>query len=247
MFQFFTEYEINEDTAQITGTDVNHIRNVLRMNPGDRIRLCDAAENMFIAEISSVGADAVTVNIIEKEASSNELPGRITLYQALPKGDRMDNIIQKTTELGVHAIVPVRMQHCVVKLDEKKAAAKVERYSKIAESAAKQCKRNFIPEVHPVMDFKAAVSKAVGESRVIVPYEHAGGMTETKKVFESLKSGEDISYFIGPEGGFADSEIEELINSGADVISLGSRILRTDTAAITALSLLMYHLEARWD
>lgn len=243
MFQFFTEYEINSDTALITGTDVNHIRNVLRMGQGDEIRICDIAENIYLARIEDIDTDEVRVRIISRQETSNELSARINIYQALPKGDRMDTIIQKTTELGICRIVPVRMKHCVVKLDDKKAEAKTKRYEKIAQSAAKQCKRNFIPKVEPVMDFNDAVDEAFSRGRVIVPYEHAGGMDDTKRVFESIEADGNISYFIGPEGGFDDTEIESLISKGADVISLGKRILRTDTAAITTLSLIMYHLE----
>ncbi|MCR4841693.1 MAG: 16S rRNA (uracil(1498)-N(3))-methyltransferase [Eubacterium sp.] len=243
MFQFFTGEEVIGDTVTITGSDVNHIRNVLRMKPGDLIRVCDVAGNTYQARIGSIDKDSVEALVTDRELSTNELATRVTLFQGLAKGEKMETIIQKAVELGVTEVVPVSMKNCVVKLDEKKAAKKVERYQAISESAAKQSKRSVIPRVSPVMTFVDALTKARSMDRILVPYEHASGMEDSRKAFESLRLNESVGIFIGPEGGFDPAEITALLMNKAEVFSLGSRILRTETAAICALSLVMYHLE----
>ncbi len=245
MHQFFVEDEqVGKEYITITGGDVNHIKNVLRMRSGERIRISSASGESFFCEIAELGEDFVQADIVDENAPDTELASRIYLFQALPKGDRMDYVVQKAVELGVYEIIPVAMKYCVVKLDEKKALKKVSRWQAIAESAAKQAKRSMIPEVKPVMSYEEAVAHA-GECDVrLVPYENEKGMEATRDALAKLAPGKSVSIIIGPEGGFAPEEIAAARGVGMDVISLGRRILRTDTAAICALSMVMMKLEA---
>ncbi|MCI5492637.1 MAG: RsmE family RNA methyltransferase, partial [Lachnospiraceae bacterium] len=166
----------------------------------------------------------------------------IFLFQALPKGDRMETVIEKAVELGVYEIIPVAMKYCVVKLDEKKAANKVKRWQAIAESAAKQSKRSMIPRIHDVMTYREALQYASECEVRLVPYENARGMQGTREALEEVRPGRSVSVIIGPEGGFAEEEIAAA-RENMQEISLGKRILRTDTAGICTMSLLMMRLE----
>lgn len=245
MHQFFVEsHQISEKYVTITGDDVKHIRNVLRMRPGEEIRVSDGQGADYFCEIESVGQDAVSARILDKEATDTELPNRIYLFQALPKGERMEYVIQKAVELGVHEIIPVEMKYCVVKLDDKKKEKKVVRWQEIAKSAAKQAKRSRIPKVKQVMSYKEAVAYAQECDICLVPYENEEGMKATQEVLDRIHIGESISVMIGPEGGFAEEEIA-YVRDSMDVISLGRRILRTDTAAITTMSMLMLEIEMK--
>ena len=225
MYQFFIEDEnAAEDFVTIEGSDVNHIKNVLRMKPGEKIRVCTRNGQNYFCSISDITESFVRADILEKEAESTELPCRIYLFQGLPKNDKMEWIIQKTVELGVYEVIPVTMKNCVVKLDDKKAKSKVTRWQAIAESAAKQSKRSLIPEVKMPMSYKEAVAYAKG----------------------LIEKGESVAVFIGPEGGFAPEEIE-MVRDEMQLISLGRRILRTETAGIAALAILGYQLESQTD
>ena len=245
MYQFFIEDEnAAEDFVTIEGSDVNHIKNVLRMKPGEKIRVCTRNGQNYFCSISDITESFVRADILEKEAESTELPCRIYLFQGLPKNDKMEWIIQKTVELGVYEVIPVAMKNCVVKLDDKKAKSKVTRWQAIAESAAKQSKRMYVPEITNVMSFKQAVDYAKALDVVLFPYELADGMKKTKEIISQINRGQSVAIFIGPEGGFEESEVE-LAKEEADaqVITLGKRILRTETAGLTVLSILMYTLE----
>lgn len=244
MYQFFVEdAQIGKEFITITGSDVNHIKNVLRMKSGEKIRVSSKQGGDYYCEISELGDDFVQADIIDSEAAGTELPAKIFLFQALPKGDRMETVIQKAVELGVYEIVPVAMKYCVVKLDAKKAENKRKRWQAIAESAAKQSKRSCIPVVREVMSFAEAIDYAK-ECRInLVPYENERGMAATKEVLSELKKDTSVSVMIGPEGGFAEEEIARVREENMQIISLGKRILRTDTAAISTLSLLMLQLE----
>ena len=168
---------------------------------------------------------------------------KIYLFQGLPKGDKMELIIQKAVELGVHEIIPVSMNRCVVRLDEKKASSKQKRWQTIAEAAAKQSKRGIIPEIRKVLSFEQALFYANDMQVKMLPYELANGMEETKKVIASIRPGDKIAVWIGPEGGFDKQEVSKASACGFYPISLGKRILRTETAGMTVLSILMYHME----
>ena len=183
------------------------------------------------------------MDIKEIKPAVTELPVRITLFQALPKKDKMELVIQKAIELGATRVVPVKAKRCVVKLDDKKEQKKISRWQTIAEAAAKQSKRGIIPKVQDVMNFREAIEYSGCAKIKMIPYELSEGMDQTRKLIEGLKPGEDIAIFIGPEGGFDKEEIEMASDNGISPITLGRRILRTETAGMTVLSILMYHLE----
>ena len=243
MYQFFVpDRQIAEPLVTIEGSDVNHIKNVLRMKCGEKIRISSEAGINYFCEIAAIEDSFVSARILEKDEAGTELPNKIYLFQGLPKGDKMELIIQKAVELGASEIIPVAMKNCVVKLDDRKAAAKVARWQGIAESAAKQSKRSVIPKVRMPMSYREAVQEAMSMDRRLVPYENERGMQATREAVEAVKPGESVGIFIGPEGGFAPDEIDA-VKEDMQLISLGRRILRTETAGFTALAILMYHLE----
>ena len=243
MYQFFVENsQIGDTHIKITGEDVNHIKNVLRMKPGEQVRISNQQGEDYFCEIGSMEKEQVTARILYKDHESKELPVKIYLFQGLPKGDKMEWIIQKAVELGVYEIIPVAMRNCVVKLDEKKAACKIRRWQAIAESAAKQSKRSIIPNIHEVMTFSEAADYAATMDFRLLPYENERGMEHTRQVIGGLKKEGSLAVFIGPEGGFDAKEIEA-VKDKVELLSLGNRILRTETAGMTMLSILLYHLE----
>lgn len=246
MYQFFIDAdEIMEDGIHVRNSQsVNHIKNVLRMKPGEKIRFCcEEKEKEYTCSILSLSGDEVIAAIEDIDGENRELPCEIVLYQGLPKGDKMELIIQKAVELGARRIVPVSMKRCIMKLDDKKAKKKVDRWNMIAESAAKQSKRNRIPEVSDPMTLKQALAEAKDLEGLLIPYEDARGMGHTRQVLNEMKEKKSIGIFIGPEGGFEESEVEAVREAGGEVITLGHRILRTETAGMTTLSILMYLLE----
>ena len=245
MYQFFVEpSQIQDKKIIITGSDVNHIKNVLRMKPGEKIAGSNGIDGReYRCGIEAFAEDTVvcTLRFIKEEGV--ELPSPIYLFQALPKADKMELIVQKAVELGVHEIIPVAAKRCVVKLDEKKAAGKASRWQGIAEAAAKQSKRGVIPVVRSPLSFQEAVNLAGDMDVRLIPYELAEDMAHTRSVIEAVKPGQSIAVFIGPEGGFEEREIQTAISAGIEPVTLGKRILRTETAGLTVLSWLMYHLE----
>lgn len=245
MYQFFVEpSQIQDRKIIITGNDVNHIKNVLRMKPGEEIAVSNGIDGReYRCGIEEFAEDTVvcTLRFIKEEGV--ELPSHIYLFQALPKADKMELIVQKAVELGAYEIIPVAAKRCVVKLDEKKAANKVNRWQGIAEAAAKQSKRGVIPVVHTPVTFQEAVNLARDMDVRLIPYELAEDMTHTRALIEAIKPGQRIAVFIGPEGGFEESEIQTALSVGIEPITLGKRILRTETAGFTVLSWLMYRLE----
>lgn len=267
MYQFFVEEnQIAGDRIAILGSDVNHIKNVLRMKTGERVRvsvrggfMSDDAQSgqpsrSYFGTIDGITEDEVTVCIESEDETGTELSNRIYLFQGLPKGDKMEMIIQKAVELGVYEIIPVAMKNCVVKLDAKKADSKVKRWQAISESAAKQSKRTIIPQVQMPMTWKEALKKAEALDVVLVPYENERGMAATREVMQNVKAGQSIGIFVGPEGGFAPEEIEGIVpeqkgiadakdNGKIHRISLGRRILRTETAGLATLSMLVFCLD----
>lgn len=242
MYQFFVNSsQVTAQEVTIVGNDVNHMKNVLRMKPGEEIQVNDG-EHTWLCEVKELRADAVTASIKE-QVENSELPGRIYLLQGLPKADKLESIIQKSVELGAYEIVPVAMKRCVVKLDERKQDAKRKRWQAIAESAAKQAKRSMIPDVSPVMSYKEALAYAGSMDVLLLPYEHADGMKRTRDILYSIKPGASIGILIGPEGGFDEEEVELAKQQGAEVITLGKRILRTETAGPAVLAMLGLCLE----
>ena len=248
MYHFFIKNEnIAENRVMIEGNDYNHAVNVLRLRPGEKVLLSDEEGRDLYCTVSSERDEKekilwLTVDRVSEE--NHELPARITLYQSLPKSDKMELIIQKATELGVTEIVPVESRNCIAKLEPKKAAAKATRWQSIAEAAAKQSKRSVVPEVREPMPFVEAVKEAESRGSLsLIPYEEERGMAGTCRAIIEFIPGADISVFIGPEGGYDPMEIRFSENHGVLPISLGKRILRTETAAITVLSLIMIRLE----
>lgn len=245
MYQFFVEpSQIQGKKIIITGSDVNHIRNVLRMKPGEEIAVSNGIDGReYRCGIEEFAGDTVvcTLRFIKEEGV--ELPCEIYLFQALPKADKMELIVQKAVELGVREIIPVAAKRCVVKLDEKKAAGKVNRWQGISEAAAKQSRRGVIPVVHAPVSFREAVETARDMDVRLIPYELAKDMSHTRSLIEAVEPGQRIAVFIGPEGGFEESEIQAALAAGIEPVTLGRRILRTETAGLAVLSWLMYHLE----
>ena len=185
----------------------------------------------------------VKARILFTEKNGSELPNRLVLFMGLPKFEKMELIIQKAVELGASEIVPVVTARTVVKLDAKKAGAKQERWQAIAEAAAKQSKRAVIPDVKPVMSFKDALKEAAALDKLLIPYEKAEGMAATKAVLSDIKPGESVGVFIGPEGGFEKEEVQQAADAGFIPVTLGRRILRTETAGPALIAWLMFTLE----
>ena len=246
MHHFFVNPEQVEDgLIRITGSDVNHIKNVLRIRQGEEMLVSDGTGRDYLCQAEELAGQEVTVRILETEEEGRELPSRIWLFQGLPKSDKMEFIIQKAVELGAAGIVPVSTRNTVVKLDQKKEETKVKRWQAIAESAAKQSKRSLVPGVSGIMTLKEAFDyvESQGFSVRLIPYEHEAGMDGTKTELDAAGPGQDIAVFIGPEGGFDEREIELALSKGVRPISLGRRILRTETAGLALLSVLMMRLE----
>ncbi len=243
MYHFFIQPEqVAAQEVTILGSDVNHIKNVLRMKTGEKICVNDGSHE-YLCSIAQLETESVTATIEQVSDKTSELPAKIVLFQGLPKADKMETIIQKCVELGVYEIVPVQMKRCVVKLDSKKEEAKRKRWQAISESAAKQAGRGLIPEVHPLMTYKEALAYAAGMEHVLVPFEHAKNMEATRTALSAVKPGEQAAIFIGPEGGFENDEVAQAENQGAQAITLGRRILRTETAGMAVLAMLGYVLE----
>ena len=246
MYRFFVEpTQIQGKKIIITGSDVNHIRNVLRMKIGEEIAVSNGVDNReYRCGIEEYTDHEVVCTLRFIKEDGVELPAKIYLFQGLPKADKMELVIQKAVELGAYEVIPVAAKRCVVKLDEKKAEAKVSRWQGIAEAAAKQSKRGVIPTVRGVMSMQEAIKYARGMDIKLIPYELAEDMQHTRTVIEAIKAGENIAVFIGPEGGFEESEVQDALEAGIEPITLGRRILRTETAGLTVLSWLMYQLES---
>lgn len=247
MYQFFVEADqisIPDRRVIICGPDVNHIRNVLRMKIGEEISVSNGQDGKeYRCGIVAIDDDEVLCQLRFIKESAVELPCRIHLFQALPKGDKMEMIVQKAVELGVWEIIPVAAKRCVVKLDPKKAAAKTARWQGIAEAAAKQSKRAVVPDVTQVSSFSEAAERASGMDVRLIPYELAEDMSKTRRLLEGIGPGQEVALFIGPEGGFEESEIKLALDKGLEPITLGRRILRTETAGMTVLSWLVYLLD----
>ena len=246
MQKFFVEgNQIENNIIYIQGTDVNHISNVLRLDKKEKIQICNknTLEN-YIVQIEEIQKEKIITNIVEKLQTTVEPNVEIHLYQGLPKADKMELIIQKTTELGIYKIIPIDMTRCVVKLDEKDTKKKIERWQKIAEGAAKQSKRDIIPKIENKVKLKDLTDKIKEYDIFIVAYEEETTKT-LKQVLKKLenKNNYKIGILIGPEGGIDSKEIEILKENGAVITTLGKRILRTETAPIAMVSNILYELE----
>ena len=245
MYRFFVEPSaINDGCISIEGQDAHHIKNVLRMKLGDEIYISCGDEWEYACEISELTGKRVVASITDIQKTGRELKSKITLYQCMPKKDKFEQIIQKAVELGAYEIVPVISSRCVVKLKGEKSASKGERWNSIASAAAKQAKRLIEPVVHSPISFEEAVRSAAQKDAAFIPYERADGMNNTRRAFGQIKSGQSVGVIIGPEGGFDEKEVRTAIDAGVKSVTLGKRILRTETAGIAVLSVLMYLLES---
>ena len=245
MNRFYTRPEnIREGQAWLDADACNHMKNVLRMQPGDEFVLCDGEGRTYLCSITSFASQSVVAKILDMSKEYHELPVKIVLYQGLPKKDKMELIIQKAVELGASEIVPVMTKRCVAKLeDPKKEARKLERWNAIAKSAAEQSRRDVIPVVRPVMSFADAIREMSSLSTGILPYEEAEDMKQTAEVLREAALGQSVGILIGPEGGLEGSEVQEAMALGIRPVTLGRRILRTETAGLVTLSMLMYEIE----
>lgn len=232
----------NEDNILIEGQDAKHIKNVLRYKVGDKIDVCDEFGVRYETLLEKFENDKVLLKIVLKKEFEQESSISITLFQGLPKGEKMDLIVQKATELGVDEIVPVEMERSIVKLDAKSAQKKVDRWNKIAYEASKQSGRQFVPKVSNVDILKNIIEKFSKYDIVVLPYEKENKQN-LKQLLANNKNLKNVAVVIGPEGGFSDNDLALLNISNVHSVTLGSRILRTETAGIAVLSMLLYEFE----
>ena len=253
MYHFFvTPAQIMDGYAVITGQDVNHIRNVLRMKAGEQVGIRDGISRSYICELETIGEDEIRAKILTEDTDLSELPAELYLFQGLPKSDKMELIIQKAVELGVHEVIPVATRRAVVKLDRKKEESKLKRWNAIAESAAKQSGRAVVPEVKLPVSYREAMKLSEELDVKLIPYECADEllsgteetpMERTRNRLKTILPGQSIGLMIGPEGGLEKAEVEQSMEAGFAPVTLGKRILRTETAGLCILSVLMFQLE----
>ena len=247
MYQFFvSRSQISDKSVVITGTDVNHIKNVLRMRIGEELNVVTGEDdNEYRCAIKEYREDEILCDLLFIKENNVELDAEIVLYQGLPKADKMELIIQKAVELGATRIVPVAMQRSVVKIDGARGGKKIARWNSISEAAAKQSKRRVIPEVSNIVTFDEALLECRDFDMKLLPYEMADhdAMDKTRTLVGQVKKGDKVAIFIGPEGGFDASEIESAMKAGCNQVTLGHRILRTETAGFVVLAWLVMQLE----
>ena len=245
MYRFYVAADqLAEKEVFISGGDVNHIKNVLRLEVGDWIVACDGNGTDYVSRIQSICSDEVVASIEKVQPTGTELPVRITLFQGMPKKDKLELIIQKAVELGACEIVPVMTKRTVVKLsEEKKINKRLERWQSIAYAAAKQCDRGIIPTVHKPVSYEEALAMADQLDYNVIPYELQTGMEEARKIVDQACKQRSLGIFIGPEGGFEPEEVERAMTRNIHPMTLGKRILRTETAGMALLSILMFQMQ----
>lgn len=235
--------QINGENAYIEGEDVKHIKDVLRYNINDNIDICDENGIKYITQIINMAKEKISLKILEVSSETSEPSVNITLFQGLPKSDKLEMIIQKCTELGVSEIVPVITERVIVKLDEKSANKKLERWNKIAQEAGKQSGRQKIPKVKNINNLKNLIEILPKYDILLLPYECEKEVT-LKSVLRNLdKNVKNIAIFIGPEGGFSENDLKLLNLPNAKKVTLGPRILRTETAGLATVSMVLYELQ----
>ena len=246
MHHFFVDRsQVREGKIIIENSDFNHMKNVLRIRQGEKLRVSDGGNTAYTCELEEYKDHIAVCTILGKEEAYSELPSKIYLFQGLPKGDKLEWIIQKCVELGAVRIVPMRTRRAVVKLDAKKEQARQKRWMGISKSAAKQSGRGMVPKIGPVLDFSQAVREAAELDVCLIPYELAEDMEHTREICSAIRPGQSVGILIGPEGGFEEAEVAEAIEAGAKPITLGQRILRTETAGMALISVLAYLLEGQ--
>ena len=246
MSKFFVKTnQIKEPNIEILGADVNHIKNVLRKNIGEELEICNKENsNNYIAKIEKIENDCITCKIIKILTNASEKNVQIHILQGLPKADKMELVIQKSVELGAYEITPIAMKRCIVKINAKDESKKIQRWQKISEVAAKQCGRNIVPKTNNIKNIKEVCSIIKDYDIVLVAYEKEKEnklKTELQKIKD--KTNVKIAVIIGPEGGIEPEEVQQLQQNGAKVVTLGTRILRTETVALSIISNITYELE----
>ena len=249
MSKFFVKDEqIENNIVKVEGTDVNHIKNVLRQKVGDEITICNSQKQKnYLCDIIKIEREVIECRIV-RELEDFKSNIKVTIMQGLPKSDKMDLVIQKSVELGVYDIIPVEMERCIVKLQEKDKKKKLERWQKIAEVAAKQCDRNFIPIVKNIMTLKN-ICKILSEYDIVILAYEKEEKTKLKEALKKIKekykdNAVKIAVIIGPEGGLSPNEVQSIKeNDNVITVTLGKRILRTETVALNVLSIIMYELD----
>ncbi len=241
MHQFFVPVTaIRGPGITITGEEAYHLAKVLRLTPGEKVAVADGNGRRFLAILEKVSSDVTTASL-EQELPGGEPPVQVTLLQGIPKNDKFDLIIQKTTELGVSRIVPVEMKRCVVQIKRDKVADRVQRWQRIAREAAKQCGRSKIPEIVEPSSLETALAHLPGGTPIVAPWEEAAGVSLGDLLLK-YSSTASVAYIVGPEGGLTAAEIDCARQYGAVPVTLGQRILRTETAAIAVLVMIMHRL-----
>lgn len=244
MYRFYIEPSQKQgDVIEIVGDDVNHIKNVLRMKTGEKFVLCDGAGTDYLCELAGSRERCLMANVLEEKKSDTELPVQLVLFQGLPKKDKMELIIQKAVELGAAKVVPVVTKRTIVKTEGGKEEKKLTRWQAIAESAAKQSGRGVIPKIGAIHTWKEALASMKNFDYNVILYENAEGMKPTAECLKGAGKKGSIGIFVGPEGGFTEEEVEQVVARGAECLSLGKRILRTETAGLAMLSMLMLAIE----
>ena len=247
---FVNKKQVENETINIIGGDVNHIKNVLRKKEKEKIEICIIGNEEkgidTISEIEKIEENCIKCRILEYKVSETEGKIQVTIFQGLPKSDKMELVIQKSVELGVYEIYPTEMKRCIVKLKEQEANKKIARWQKISEVAAKQSGRNIIPQIKEKVTIKQVCNLVKDYDKLIVAYEEEKEnslKSELKSIKSKDKENIKIAILVGPEGGINLEEIEELSKAGAVIVTLGKRILRTETVALNVLSNIMYELE----
>lgn len=247
---FVNKKQVENETINIIGGDVNHIKNVLRKKEKEKIEICIIGNEEkgidTISEIEKIEENCIKCRILEYKVSETEGKIQVTIFQGLPKSDKMELVIQKSVELGVYEIYPTEMKRCIVKLREQEANKKIARWQKISEVAAKQSGRNIIPQIKEKVNIKQVCNLVKDYDKLIVAYEEEKEnslKSELKSTKSKDKENIKIAILVGPEGGIDLEEIEELSKAGAVIVTLGKRILRTETVALNVLSNIMYELE----
>ncbi|MDD2497638.1 MAG: 16S rRNA (uracil(1498)-N(3))-methyltransferase [Desulfitobacteriaceae bacterium] len=242
MARFFVESDqVENGIITIAGTDVHHIGKVLRLKAGDLVEVADGIGNVYQAELQSVSVTSAVFKILSTQLSRSEPEVEVYLLQGLPKGEKFDFIIQKCTEIGIKKIIPITTERSIVKLTPEKGEKRLKRWQRIASEAAKQSGRGSVPEVYPVMEMGQAIEMLPPGTVIIMPWEGEREIS-LKKVLTNVKPGSSVALVIGPEGGFAQEEVVSAQKAGAQVVSLGPRILRTETAGMVTLAIVLYEL-----
>ncbi|MFJ5715424.1 16S rRNA (uracil(1498)-N(3))-methyltransferase [Neobacillus sp. NPDC093127] len=246
MQRYFVKHRANDDSFFIDEEDRHHIVKVMRMQIGDQIICVDPEGKQAICRLAEITDESVVADVVQWKEEVSELPISITIASGLPKGDKLEWIIQKGSELGAHQFLPFSAARSVVKWDEKKAAKKIERWQKIAKEAAEQSHRTMMPEIMSPMNFKALMGKSSDFDFKLAAFEDEsrnGEISVFSSTLKQMKKGQSLLLVFGPEGGLADEEVKLLKENGFDLCGLGPRILRTETAPLYALSAISYHFE----